>query len=163
MSPLTPDFSFGILLLRVLPLFYHECVEEEKQFALCPSEVLAEISFLKQRLLLLLFSCPVVSDSFRPHGWQHARPPGPSPPPKFAQVHVHCISDALQSSHPLIPSYLSALNLSQHQGLFQWVSCSHLMTKILKLRLQHQPSQWIFRVDFPYNLLVWFPCCPRDF
>ena len=38
---------------------------------------------------------------------------------KFAQVHVHCISDAIQSSHPLMPFSPSALNLSQHQGLFQ--------------------------------------------
>ena len=41
--------------------------------------------------------------------------------PEFAQVHVPCISDAIQPFHPLIPSSLSALNLSQHQGLFQWV------------------------------------------
>ena len=38
---------------------------------------------------------------------------------KFAQVHVHCISDANQLSQPLMPSSPSALNLSQHQGLFQ--------------------------------------------
>ena len=44
--------------------------------------------------------------------------------PKFAQVHVHCIGDAIQPSHPLTPSS-PALNLSQHQGLFQWVSCLH--------------------------------------
>ena len=39
--------------------------------------------------------------------------------PKFAQVHVSCISYAIQPSHPLMPSSPSALNLSQHQGLFQ--------------------------------------------
>ena len=55
--------------------------------------------------------------------------PGLSVPhhlPKFAQVHVHCISDAIQPlmpSHPLRPSSPSALNLFQHQGLFQSVSC----------------------------------------
>ena len=38
---------------------------------------------------------------------------------KFAQVHVSCISYAIQPSHPLTPSSPSALNLSQHQGLFQ--------------------------------------------
>ena len=48
--------------------------------------------------------------------------------PEMAQVHVHCIGDAIQSSHPLMPSFPSALNLSQHQGLFQWVSCLHQMT-----------------------------------
>ena len=44
--------------------------------------------------------------------------------PKFAQVHVHCISDAIQTSHPLMPSSPSVLSLSQHQVLFQWVSIS---------------------------------------
>ena len=39
--------------------------------------------------------------------------------PEFAQVHVHCISDAVQPSHLLMPSSPSALNLSKHQGLFQ--------------------------------------------
>ena len=38
---------------------------------------------------------------------------------KFAQVHIHCISNGIQPSHPLMPSSLSTLNLSQHQGLFQ--------------------------------------------
>ena len=36
---------------------------------------------------------------------------------KFAQVYFHCISDAIQPSHPQMPSSFSALNLSQHQGL----------------------------------------------
>ena len=58
---------------------------------------------------------------------------------EFAQVHVHCISDAIQPSHPLMASSLSALDLSQHQGLFQIVVCSHQMTKILEL--QHQSFQ----------------------
>ena len=38
---------------------------------------------------------------------------------KFAPVHVSCIDDAIQPSHPLTSSFPSALNLSQHQGLFQ--------------------------------------------
>ena len=44
--------------------------------------------------------------------------PVPHHLPMFAQVDVHCISDAIQPSHPLMPSS-SALSLSQHQGLFQ--------------------------------------------
>ena len=63
---------------------------------------------------------------------------------KFAQVYGHCITDAIQPSHPLTPSSPSALNLSQYQGLFQRVSCSCQMTKVLEL--QHQSFQ--FRVDF---------------
>ena len=50
--------------------------------------------------------------------------------PEFAQVHVHCIGDAVQSFNPLTPSSLSALKLSQHQGLLQWVISSHQMTKL---------------------------------
>ena len=67
--------------------------------------------------------------------------PGLSVPhhlPKFAQVHVHCFGDAIQLSNPLMPSSPSALSFSQHQGLFKWVSCSHKITKILELQLQHQ-------------------------
>ena len=91
--------------------------------------------------------------------------PGLSVPhhlPKFALVHIHCISDAIQLSHPLMPPSPSALNLFQHQGLFQWVSSSHQVTKILELQLQHQSFQWVFRVDFPSDWLIWPPCCLRD-
>ena len=55
--------------------------------------------------------------------------------PEFAQVHVHWISEAIQPSHPLSPSSRSAFNVSQHQGLFQWVSCLHQMAKVLELQL----------------------------
>ena len=41
--------------------------------------------------------------------------------PKFTQIHIYCIDDDTQPFHLLIPSSPSALNLSQHQGLFQWV------------------------------------------
>ena len=60
---------------------------------------------------------------------------------KFAQVCVHCIRDAIQPSHPLTPSSPSALNLSQHQGLFRWVSCSYQMNKLLEFQLHHQSFQ----------------------
>ena len=55
--------------------------------------------------------------------------------PELAQTQVHRFSNAIQPSHPLLtPS--SAFNLAQHQGLFQWVSSSHQVAKILEL--QHQ-------------------------
>ena len=54
--------------------------------------------------------------------------------------------------HPTISSSVSpsppALNLSQHQGLFQWVSSTHQVAKVLEFKLQHQSFQWIFRTDF---------------
>ena len=55
-------------------------------------------------------------------------------------------------------SFSFAFDLSQHQGLFQWVSSSHQVAKVLELQLQHQSFQWIFRTDFLW--LLWSPCCP---
>ena len=46
---------------------------------------------------------------------------------EFAQIHVHWVADIIQPSHPLSPSSLPALNLSQHQGFFQWVGSLHPM------------------------------------
>ena len=63
------------------------------------------------------------------------------------RLHVHWVSDATQPSHPLSTPSPSTLNLSQHQGLFQWVGPSHQVTKVL-LQLQHQSLQWIVRTDF---------------
>ena len=54
----------------------------------------------------------------------------------------------IQPSHPLSSLSPPAFNLSQHQGLFQWVSSSHQVAKVLELQLQHQSFQWIFRTDF---------------
>ena len=62
---------------------------------------------------------------------------------EFVQTHGHWVSDAIQPSHPLL-SPSSALNLSQHQGLFQWVSSLHQVAKIWELQLQHQSFRWIF-------------------
>ena len=79
--------------------------------------------------------------------------------PVFAQVHVHCIGDAVQPSHPLSPPSPPALNLFQHQGLVQWVGCSHQVAK--GLELQHQSFQWIFRVDFLQEWLSQSIWCRR--
>ena len=68
--------------------------------------------------------------------------------PEFDHTHVHWVSDAIQPSHPLLPSSPPALNLSQCQGLFQWVSCLHQVAKVLELQLQHQSFQWISSVQF---------------
>ena len=68
--------------------------------------------------------------------------------PEFTQTHVHWVGDAIQPSHPLSSPFPPAFNLSQHQGLFQWVSSSHLVAKVLGLQLQHQSFQWIFRDAF---------------
>ena len=60
---------------------------------------------------------------------------------EFTQTHVHRVGDAIQSSHPLSSPSPPALNLSQHQGLFKWVSSSHQVAKVLEFQLQHQSFQ----------------------
>ena len=63
-------------------------------------------------------------------------------PLEFAQTQVHDVSDAIQPSRPLSLCSPPAFNLFQHQGLFQWVSCSHQVAKVLELlHLQHQSFQ----------------------
>ena len=68
--------------------------------------------------------------------------------PKFAQTHVHQVDDAIQPSHPLLSPYLPTFNLSQHQGLFQWVSSLHQVAKVLV-----SPSASVL----PMNIQDWFP------
>ena len=68
--------------------------------------------------------------------------------PELAQTHVHQVGNDIQPSHPLSSPFPPAFNLSQHQGLFQWVHSSHQVTKVLEFHLQHQSFQWIFRTDF---------------
>ena len=57
---------------------------------------------------------------------------------KSTQTHVHRVSDVIQPSHPLLSPYPPAPNPSQHQGLFQLVSSSHQVAKVLEFQLQHQ-------------------------
>ena len=64
--------------------------------------------------------------------------------PEFAQTHVHWVNGAIQPSHPLSSPFPPALNLSQHQGLFQWVGSSHQVAKVLEFHL-------------PMTLQGWFP------
>ena len=77
------------------------------------------------------------------------------------QTHVHWVGDAIQPSHPL-SSPSPALNLAQHQGLFQWVSSSHQVAKVLEFRFQHQSFQRTPRTDLLKHGLVGSPCSPRD-
>ena len=82
--------------------------------------------------------------------------------PEFTQTHVHWVGDAISPSNPLSPPSPPAFNLSQHQGLFKWVSFSHLLAEVLEFQLQHQFFQWTPRTDLLQNGLVGFPCSPKD-
>ena len=59
----------------------------------------------------------------------------------FALTHVHGVSDVIQPPHPLSSPPPPAFSPSQNQGLFQWVSSSHQVAKVLKLQLQLQSFQ----------------------
>ena len=93
--------------------------------------------------MMLLFSCSVVSNSLPPHGLQHARLPYLS----LSQTHVHWVDDAIQPSHPLSSPSPPALNLSQHLGLFQWVTFLYQLAK----RTEASASV------FPMIIQCWFP------
>ena len=76
---------------------------------------------------------------------------------EFTQTHVYWVVDAIQPSHPLSFPSVPTFKLSQHQGLFKWVSSSYQVAKVLELQLQHQSFQWIlelisFRMDWLYLL-----------
>ena len=104
------------------------------------------------------FSPSVMSDFLWPHGLQHARPPCPSP----THTQVPWVSDAIQQSHPLSSPFPSPLNLSQHQGLFKWVSSLHQVAQVSGFQLQHRSFQWTLRADFLKDGLVESSCSPRD-
>ena len=80
--------------------------------------------------------------------------------PEFTQTPMHLVDNAIQPSHPLSSPSPPAFNLSPHQGLFQGVSSSHQVTKVLEL--QHLSFQRIFRTDFLSDGLDGSPCNPRD-
>jgi len=82
-------------------------------------------------------SCPTLCDPMN-----RSMPGLPVHLPESTQTHAHQVGDAIQPSHPLSSRSPPALNLTQHQDLFQWVSSSHHVAKVLEFRLQHQCFQW---------------------
>ena len=115
-----------------------------------------------EKLLSTLFSRSVMSNSLWPHGPQHVRPPCPSSTPgvypNSCPWSWWCRPTISSSVIPFSP----CLNLSQHQGLFQWVSYSHQVAKGLEFQLQRQSFQWTPRTDLLEDGLVGSPCGPRD-
>ena len=69
--------------------------------------------------------------------------------PEFTQTHAHWIGDAIQPSHPLSSPSLPTFNLPQHQGLFQWVSSSHQVAKVMEVSAS--------TLVLPMNIQDWFP------
>ena len=66
--------------------------------------------------------------------------PVPHQLPESMQTHVHWVGDAIQPSHPLSSPSLPALNLSQHQGIFKWISSLHQVPKYWSFSFNISPS-----------------------
>ena len=62
--------------------------------------------------------------------------------PEFTQTHIHWVHDAIPPSHPLSSPSPPAFNLSQHQGLFKWISSSYQVAKLL---VEARFSPWTTR------------------
>ena len=63
---------------------------------------------------------------------------------ELTQTHVHWVGDAIQPSHPLFSPSSPAFNLSQHQGLFKWVSSLHQVARVMEFQLQPYFYQYFF-------------------
>ena len=101
---------------------------------------------------LLFSSCSDMSNSLPPRKLQQVRLPCPSPS-------TGACSDSCPLSqwcHPTISSSVfpspPAFNLSQHQGLFKWVSSLHQVAKVFELQLQHQSIQWTESIQDWFSL-----------
>ena len=90
-----------------------------------------------------------MSNSLWPHELQHTRPPCPSPTHRVYSNSCPLGQGCHLTSHPLLSFSPSAVNLSQHQGLYKWVSSSHQVAKVLEFQPQHQ--------SLPMNIQDWFP------
>ena len=108
------------------------------------------------------FSRSVVSNSLRPHGLQHARPPCPSPTPRV-------YSNSCPSSrwcHPTISSSVGPFSSRPQSflasGSFHMSQFFESGGQILEFQLQHQFFQWTPRTDLLWDGLVGSPCSPRD-
>ena len=77
---------------------------------------------------------------------------------KFMSIESVIPSNHLILCHPflLLPSIFPSITVFSNESVFASVA------EVLEFQLQYQSSQWIFRVDFLYNGMVWSPCCPRD-
>ena len=126
-------FSLFLLVQVNLQLPQPSCYQPE-------NEAQAEDDRLEEwkgpgALRMLSFSCSVVSDSFQPLDCSMPGFPVYHHLLELAQTHVHWVSDAIQPSHSLSSPSPPAFSLSQHQGLFQWVSSSNQVAKVLELQL----------------------------
>ena len=138
--------------LQYILISITECLTT--QINLCRRYMFSSVQFI-----LVAQSCPTPCDPMK-----RSTPGLPvyHQLPESTQTHVHWVGDAIQPSRPLSSPSPPALNLSQHQGLFQWVNSLHQVAKVLEFQLQHQSFHWTPRTDLLQNGLVGSPRSPRD-
>ena len=93
-------------------------------------------------------NCSAMSNSLQPHELQHTRLPVLYYLPEFVQTHVRWVGDAIPLSHPLLSPSPLALNLSKHEGLFQWVDSLNQV-----LPMNEYSGLISFRIDW-FDLLA---------
>ena len=134
-----------------------ESEEELKRLLMKAKEESEKVGLtLSIRKTKIMASCPVSSVQFNSIQFSHSVVstlcdpmncsmsglPNHHQLPDSTQTYVHWIGDAIQPFHPLSSPSPPALNLSQHQSLFKWVSSSHEVAKVLEFQLQYQFFQW---------------------
>ena len=82
--------------------------------------------------------------------------------PEFTQTHLHWVSDAIQPSHPLSSPSPPTFNPSQHQGLFKWVSSSHLGAKSIGVSASTSVLPMNTQDWSPLGWTGWISLNPRD-
>ena len=124
--------------------FDEDNVKLEEKFRHSPSSVLLHVALFRYQFSSVAQLCPTLCD---PMDCSTPGLPVHHQLPDFAQTHVHWVGDAIRPSHPLSSPSPPAFNLSQHQGLFHWVSSLYQVAKVLEFPLQHHSFQWTLRSD----------------
>ena len=111
-----------------------------------------QLCFLIQRIQFssVYQSCPILCN---PMDCSTPGFPGHHQLPELAQTHVQRVCDAIQPSHPLSSPSPPTFNHSQNQSLFQWISSSHQVAKVLVFQPQHQYFQWILNIHWLIDFL----------
>ena len=118
------------------------------QFVKCSGGGIGKAHWEPGKCSVQSLSHSVVSNSATP--WTAARQASLSITNSRSLLKLMSIESVMPSNHLILcpPLLLFTFNLSQHQGLFKWVSSLHQVGRVLEFQLQHQSFQWTFRTDF---------------
>ena len=125
-------------IIYLIPPPEHTCLTEKTMPVFLFINIIVKSNYHSVQFSSVPQSCPTLCNPLN-----HSMPglPVHHQLPESTQTHVHWVSGAIQPSHPLSSPSPPALNLSQHQGLFQWVSSSQQVAKVLEYKIQQQSFQ----------------------